>query len=168
MAEVPAAPSWPSGIAIRTFVPGEDEHAVYEASEEAFADTWDHVREDFGEYEAYFQSETFDPSLTLLAVAGKEVAGVALGQRREERRLESDRETAVAIGWIESLSVRQPYRRRGVALALLRHAFGEFYRRGVLRVGLFVDAESETGAVELYLAAGMRPVREWIEYEKLL
>jgi len=168
MKGAPAAPVWPSGIGVRPFVLGEDEHAVYEAAEEAFADHWDHVREDYDEYEAYFQSEDFDPSLTLLAVEGQEIAGVALCQSREERRPEQGEDTVAALGWIESLSVRQPYRRRGVALALLRHAFGEFHRRGVNNVALFVDAESETGAVQLYQAAGMRPVREWIEYEKLL
>ena len=120
------------------------------------------MREDFDDYEAYFQREDFDPALTFLAVADQDIAGVALCERREERGAQ----TAVALGWIESLSVRPSYRHRGIGLALLHQAFGAFYRRGVRRVALFVDAQNATGAVELYRAAGMQPYREWIDYEK--
>jgi mycothiol synthase len=162
MVGAPSVPIWPEGIAVRTFIPGHDEYAVYEAAEEAFADHWDHVREDFDDYAAYFQREDFDPALTLLAVAGQDIAGVALCQQREERDLQS----TVALGWIESLSVRPSHRRRGIGLALLHQAFGAFYRRGVHRVAVFVDAQNTTGAVELYRAAGMQPYREWIDYEK--
>jgi mycothiol synthase len=162
MAAAPLLPSWPDGVTVRTFLPGQDERAVYEASEEAFADHWDYVREDFEEYRQYFQSEDFDPALTFLAEQGHDIVGVALCQQREERSAEA----SVAMGWIDSLSVRRPYRRRGIALALMRHIFGEFYHRGLHRVALFVDAQSETGAVDLYRAAGMRPIREWVEYEK--
>ena len=162
MGGAPPVPAWPEGIAVRTFVPGQDDYAVYEAAEEAFADLWDHVREDVNDYEEYFQSEDFDPALTFLAMAGQDIAGVALCEQREERSVE----TAVALGWIESLSVRPSYRHRGIGLALLHHAFGAFYRRGVRRVALFVDAQNATGAVEMYRAAGMQPYREWIDYEK--
>lgn len=37
----------------------------------------------------------------------------------------------------------------------LLHSFGEFYKRGVMTVGLGVDAESLTGATRLYERAGM-------------
>jgi mycothiol synthase len=162
MEETPPVPAWPEGIVVRTFVPGQDDHAVYEAAEEAFAGHWDHVPEDFDAYDAYYHSEDFDPTLTLLAVAGQDIAGVALCQQREERSAQA----SVALGWIESLSVRPPYRHRGIGLALLHQAFGVFYRRGVRRVALFVDAQNTTGAVELYRAAGMQPYREWMDYEK--
>jgi mycothiol synthase len=158
----PPVPTWPVGIAVRTFVPGQDDYAVYEAAEEAFADHWDHVPEDFDDYEAYFQREDFDPTLTFLAVAGQDIAGVVLCEQREERGADM----SMALGWIESLSVRSSYRHRGIGLALLHQAFGEFYRRGVCRVALFVDAQNTTGAMELYRAAGMQPYREWIDFEK--
>ena len=48
------------------------------------------------------------------------------------------------------------------------HAFGEFHRRGMTRVGLDVDAENLTGAVRLYERAGMRIVKRRDTYEKLL
>jgi mycothiol synthase len=160
--EAPAISSWPEGVTIRTFIPGQDDYAVYRAAEEAFSDHWDYAPEEFADYADYFQSAGFDPSLNFLAMHGQDIAGVALCQQREER----ETQTTVALGWIDSLSVRRPYRRRGIALALLRHIFGEFYRRGSRQVALFVDAQSETSAIDLYRAAGMYPFREWIEYEK--
>jgi mycothiol synthase len=160
--ETPAIPSWPDGIAVRTFIPGQDDYAVYEAAEEAFSDHWDYAPEEFADYVDYFQSAGFDPTLTFLAMQAQDIAGVALCQQREEREADN----TVALGWIDSLSVRRPYRRRGIAIGLLHHIFGEFYRRGVRQVALFVDAQSETGAIDLYRAAGMYPFREWIDYEK--
>ena len=72
------------------------------------------------------------------------------------------------MGWVNSLGVRRPWRRRGLALALLRHAFGVFYRRGKTKVGLGVDATSLTGATRLYEKAGMHVQRKSVTYEKVL
>jgi ribosomal protein S18 acetylase RimI-like enzyme len=64
--------------------------------------------------------------------------------------------------------VRRPWRRRGIALALLHHAFRELAARGKPRAGLGVDSESLTGATRLYERAGMRVVREGYEYERVV
>jgi mycothiol synthase len=71
---------------------------------------------------------------------------------------------------VGTLGVRRPWRRRGVALALLQHSFGEFYRRGLRKAGLGVDASSLTGATRLYRKAGMRsdPAYQYDLYEKEL
>jgi mycothiol synthase len=157
MSEPPAQPEWPAGIAVRAFIPGQDERPIYEAMEEAFADHWGHAPHTFEEYAQWnFQGERYDPSLYVLAVDGEAIAGCALCRRRPD------------MGWVGGLGVRQAYRRRGVGLALLQQAFGEFYRRGERAVGLGVDAQNPTGAVQLYERAGMRPIREWVEYAKEL
>jgi len=36
--EEPSGPEWPKGMAVKTFVPGRDERAVFEAVEDAFGD----------------------------------------------------------------------------------------------------------------------------------
>jgi mycothiol synthase len=66
------------------------------------------------------------------------------------------------------VGVRRPWRKRGLGLALLRHAFTEYHRRGVPRVGLSVDAESITGAPRLYGRAGMRVRESYIIHLKEL
>jgi mycothiol synthase len=40
----PPEPEWPPGLEVRTFVPGRDERAVFEAVEDAFRDVWDRTR----------------------------------------------------------------------------------------------------------------------------
>ena len=65
-----------------------------------------------------------------------------------------------------TLGVRRPWRKRGLGLALLRHSFNEFYRRGKRKVGLGVDAQNLTGALRLYENAGMHVDQTSDLYEK--
>jgi ribosomal protein S18 acetylase RimI-like enzyme len=64
--------------------------------------------------------------------------------------------------------VRRPWRRRGLGLALLRRAFGEFQRRGERLVQLGVDAASPTGATRLYERVGMRTITTLDDWTKAL
>ena len=149
-------PAWSEGLAVRTFVPGRDERAVFEAVEDAFRDVWDRPRGTFERFVAMTQNENFDPSLWFLATEGEEIAGAALCK------------TVAGEGWVDVVGVRRPWRRRGLGLALLRHAFGEYHRRGVRRVELSVDAGSVTGAPRLYGRAGMRQKTVYVVYQKEL
>jgi ribosomal protein S18 acetylase RimI-like enzyme len=69
------------------------------------------------------------------------------------------------LGFVNTLGVRRPWRRRGLGEALLQHAFGEFYRRGRKQVGLGVDASSLTGATRLYEKVGMHVAQQVDLYE---
>ena len=70
------------------------------------------------------------------------------------------------MGWVQSLSVRRPWRRAGLGRALLLNAFRQFHERGERRIGLGVDAESPTGATRLYERAGMKVAEELAIYRK--
>jgi GNAT superfamily N-acetyltransferase len=96
------------------------------------------------------------PDLQFLAMAGDTIAGMALCRYLED------------FGWVDVLGVRRPWRKQGLGLALLHHAFGEFYRRGTADVGLGVDSQSLTGATRLYARAGMHPLVHYDVYEKEL
>jgi mycothiol synthase len=146
------APLWPGGLRPRTYDPGRDEDAVWQAAQDAFADHWEFhpvSLETWREFAA--TAPRFDPELWWLVEDGGELAAVSLNFWH----FSGDRQ----FGWIGTLGVRRPWRRRGLALALLRHSFADFAARGATRVGLGVDAENTTGAVRLYERAGMRPVR---------
>jgi ribosomal protein S18 acetylase RimI-like enzyme len=93
---------------------------------------------------------------------GPEIAGVSLCYPR----IDEDPE----MGWVGTLGVRRPWRRRGLALALLQHSFNILAKRGVRKAGLGVDAHSLTGATRLYEKAGMRSDPRWqfSQYEKEL
>jgi mycothiol synthase len=155
----PESPDWPEGISLSTLQTGE-ERAVYDAFRETWLDTWAPEEETFEEWAHWtYEREGFEPSLWFLARDGEEIAGFALC-RVHETRPDS--------GLVGILGVRRPWRRRGLGEALLRHSFGEFYRRGFPRVVLGVDAGSPTGATRLYERVGMQVVRRLDFYEKAL
>jgi ribosomal protein S18 acetylase RimI-like enzyme len=152
-------PVWPEGIALKTYNPETDAEAVYRADTEAFRDHFGFVEQPFESGFKDFmhnmtQFEGFDPTLW------DEIAGISLCRPRAYDDLE--------LGFVNTLAVRRPWRKRGLGLALLRHSFNEFYRRGNRKVGLGVDAENLTGALRLYEKAGMHVHRQYNLYEKEL
>lgn len=163
----PPKPLWPENITIRTPEDAAGEiAAIYQVDNEAFQDHFGHVEQPFEEGLAEF-SHWFlnnknhnDPSLWFLAMDGDEIAGIALCLRKD---YEDE-----GCGHINSLAVRRPWRKKGLGLALLHHAFGEYYRRGFRRVSLGVDALNLTGALRLYEKAGMHVDRQFDLYEKEL
>jgi mycothiol synthase len=159
LGEEPRQPSWPEGVSVRVFQSG-DERPVYDAVREAWLDTWEPFEDPYEEW-AHFTTDRqdFDPSLWFLACEGAEIAGFSLCQPSE---------TQPGAGWVGTLGVRRPWRRRGLGEALLRHSFAQFWKRGFRRIGLGVDAASPTGATRLYERAGMHVVRRLDFYEKEL
>jgi mycothiol synthase len=148
LVEASAAPVWPPGVAVRRFRRQRDEAAVHAASEEAFQDHWRPDSMDLDEWLVFrFAAPDLDLDLWWVAWDGDEVAGSLQAF-----------ETPLG-GYIDSLSVRRPWRGRGLGRALLREAFAELRRRGLPRAYLGVDAENPTGAMGLYESVGMGPKR---------
>ena len=157
MSEAPFAPEWPDHVTVRTFIPGQDDRTAYAAVDEAFQDHWGHMEGNFDEWKHWtIERENFDPSLWYLAFEGDEIAGASLCTYQMDD------------GWVDTLAVRRPWRRKGLGMALLLHSFGEFSRRGKYKVGLGVDSQNLTGATRLYERAGMHVARLYISYEKEL
>ena len=165
MDEAPPAPLWPEGVKVRTFDPEKDMEAVYQALVDSFRDHFGFVEEPYEQgLEAFKQLNTgyegFDPTLFFLAEEAGQIAGISLCPPCSLADPQS--------GWISSLGVRRPWRKRGLGLALLLHSFGEYYARGLRRVGLSVDADSLTGALRLYEKAGMKVKEALDHYEREL
>ena len=153
--EVPAAPTWPQGMMVRTVVPGQEERIVFETVQEAFGDLRGYLPTSYEEWEHWMvKREDVDLSLWFLAWDEQELAGCSLCEYR------------AGGGWIEQLAVRRPWRHQGLGMALLLYSFGAFYRRGTTEVRLLVDAESLTGATRLYERAGMQSIRQYDNYVK--
>jgi len=161
---IPQIPNWPEGVKLRPYA-AQDLREVYGAHREAF-------RDHFGNVELPFESglEQFkhgleddpqhDPSLWFIAWDGNEIAGYCLCRSASP----SDH----AAGYVSVLGVRRAWRKHGLGLAFLQHAFGEFHRRGQTHVELGVDAKSLTGALRLYEKAGMHVHRQIDIFEKEL
>ena len=147
------APGPPNGIALRTF--GEqDAEALRAALNDAFAETpGHHDISPLGFREFHLNSRGVDTTLWTLAWSGDDVAGFVLAY--------PERVGDPALGWVGTLAVRKPWRRRGLGGTLLLTSFRDLYDRGRRRVGLGVDAENVDGAVRLYERAGMHVVQRF-------
>ena len=154
--EPPLLPDWPAGIVVRACASEADERLAYAAVDEAFRDHWGWTPSTFESWSRRKKHDGFDRSLWFLAEDGDQVAGAVVCSQREQS------------GYVHDVAVRRPWRRRGLGLALLRHAFGAFYDRGTRRVELGVDAQSPTGATRLYEGAGMRATHQFAVYQKEL
>jgi mycothiol synthase len=153
MDQLPPEPVWPAGLEIRPYT-SELLDAVYEADQEVFRDHWGHVRQEFEVWQYWtVKREGFDPQLWFLAFAGEEIAAYALCSYEH------------GDAWVGELGVKRAWRQQGLGLALLHHAFGEFYRRGDRKVTLNVDSQSLTGATRLYTRAGMHQIFQMESYE---
>ena len=153
--EVPTVP----GIRIRPVDHPAEARALHQAHQEAFSTHWEFRPMPWEEWEEKrIGRETFDATLWWVAVDEDEIAGIAMCEHKRD----PDQ------GWVDALGVRPAYRRRGIAEALLKTAFAEFFRRGERKVGLGVDAESPTGATRLYERAGMRTLWHATVWEKEL
>lgn len=152
----------PEGITLRTARPGgEDDYALYLATEDGFQDHYGFIPMSYENWHsANIAYSHYDPTLYFLAMDGEEIAAVCLC----ERNIPEDEK----MGWISKVAVRRPWRRQGIAEALLYHSFHEFKRRGQARAGLGVDAGSLTGATRLYEKAGMHVAKAYHNFEKAL
>ncbi len=156
----PPAPRWPDGVTVRRYVPGLDDEVLWRTHQDAFADVATHLpiaRDDYLD-DRIRRDERFDPGLVLLAEvtdpegpARPAVIGVAVCR--------AGTEVAAEDGLVRDLGVIPEWRRRGVAMALLRTAFAAFRDRGLTGVALEVDDVTLDGAVALYRRAGMRITR---------
>jgi mycothiol synthase len=147
-------PAFPPGI--RGDSIGYDEaRAFKDALDEAFVDEWGWEPVAFEEWKRLrLDVPETDLGLWFVARDGDEIAAAA--------RCESGRWGG---GFVGAIGVRPRWRRRGLGLALLQHAFAEFHRRGERTVRLGVDTQNPTGATRLYERAGMRVESEEVVYE---
>jgi mycothiol synthase len=139
----------PEGLELRPVTP--DQHRrIWEAEGEAFRDHWKSREPTEADFEVTFRREELDTDLWVVAWDGDEVAGVVqtwiwasenavLGVRR---------------GWLEHISVRRPWRRRGLGRAITAAALHRLRDAGMADAMLGVDAENPTGALGLYEGLG--------------
>lgn len=148
----PPAPVWPDGVTVRTATTG-DVPAVWAAHQAAFADLPTSWPSDLAAWreDRLGRDPAFDPSLWFLAEHDTQLVGVCLCR--------SGTPEAPEVGDVRDLGVVPAWRRRGVALALLRTALAAFRARGLTGAALEVDDVTLDGAVRLYRAAGMRVAR---------
>jgi ribosomal protein S18 acetylase RimI-like enzyme len=144
----------PPGIELRPMRRPDDEYAVHDCVEEAFADHFRYAPLPFDEFWAPFDDTPAEDQIWLVACDGPEIVGVALGLSLER------------YGYVDLLAVRRPWRGRHIGLALLAGTLVRLRDLGHGQLTLGVDATNPTGAAHLYRRAGMTVRQRVLYYEK--
>ncbi|MBE0690621.1 MAG: GNAT family N-acetyltransferase, partial [Anaerolineae bacterium] len=159
----PEPVSLPEGFTLRRVARDDDWKPILDCTRDAWRDHFGYIESPFEEHYARWQrrwQDQFKPDLWLAAMDGETVAGVCLCMENFNDN--------PGNGWVSTLAVRRAYRRRGLAMALLSHAFVALHGLGKTQVGLGVDASSLTGATRLYERAGMAVKTRYDLFEKEL
>ena len=155
--------SLPAGLELRPVMP-EQHRAIWEADTEAFEDHFEAAVRDEADFSQFYDHPDVDTALWQVAWDGDEVAGsVVNGIYPYENA-----ELGLDIGWLDHVSVRRPWRRRGLAGALIARSLAVLRDRGMTLGALGVDADNPTGALGLYERLGFTPHQTWVTYRKPL
>ncbi len=154
----------PPGLELRPVRP-EHYRQIWDASHEAFRDHWGYSPWPEAKYERWLKSPVeFMPELWQVAwdVAKDEVAGQVQTYINAQENEALNRRR----GYSEAISVRRPYRRRGLARAIIFESLRTLKAQGMTESALSVDADSLTGATRLYESCGFVVDSTFVVYRK--
>lgn len=159
-ASLPDAPM-PERLEVR---PVEESHLrqIWRASLEAFQDHWGEPEPTEEQYQRFISSPLFNSDLWKVAWDGDEVAGMVLNFVDEN----ANQTYGVKRGWTEDISVRRPWRKRGLATALIVESIRMFRELGFEETALGVDTENHSGALKIYEKIGYRIAASKTVYQK--
>lgn len=141
--------SLPEGIEVRPLRP-EHYRQVWEAGVEAFADHWGGIAGGEEMFQRFFSGPSFEPDVWRVAWDGDQVAGYVSNVVMRE----FNEATGARRGLLAGVSVRRPWRGRGLARALVSQSLVALRDRGMTEAVLGVDADNPTGAIGVYEANG--------------
>ncbi|WHT17945.1 GNAT family N-acetyltransferase [Crossiella sp. CA-258035] len=160
----PATAPMPEGLHLTDFPVSEDE-AVRLAHVEAFGDHWGSPYADPEHWQHHFVgSSQFRRDLSRVAYDGDQIAGYVLCFQGEHDRGAHGQERV----WLGDIGVRRPWRRRGLAAAMIADVLARFVEAGVPRAVLGVDADNPTGALGVYRRAGFVVTQRWVSHGERL
>ena len=143
-------PPMPEGIEVRPVEGRARMRQLFDADVEAFADHWGGFSSSDATFEQWLAEPDLDPSLFVVGWDGHEIAGAVVNviNVKENEALKRSR------GLLDSVFVRRPWRRRGLAAALVARSLVLLRDRGMTSAWLGVDATNPNGAVGVYERAG--------------
>jgi ribosomal protein S18 acetylase RimI-like enzyme len=149
--EIPDHPL-PEGIEVRPAFPSEYRQ-VWDANVEAFRDHWGATIPPESEFQEWILNKNyFQPYLWQIAWDGDEIAGMVLNFIN----LTENQERGRLRGYTEGISVRRPWRGKGIAKALICRSMKMMKALGMTEVALGVDSQNISGATKLYYGLGYR------------
>jgi mycothiol synthase len=160
--DVPDAPL-PDGLELRP-VTADQHRAIFDAEREAFRDHWSSREQTEEDFKLTFGREELDTDLWVVAWDGDEIAGVV----QNWIWADENAQLGVARGWLEHISVRRPWRRRGLGRAITAESLRRLAAAGMTEAVLGVDAENPTGALGLYEGLGFEVYQRAVSYRREL
>ncbi|MEE4193953.1 MAG: GNAT family N-acetyltransferase [Anaerolineae bacterium] len=145
----------PAGVVIR----GAEENEyrkVFDAFNEAFHDHWGYAEMNDEDFASWQQGRHFQPELWKIAWDGDQVCGTVLNYVDEAENEEYNRKR----GYTETISVRRPWRGKGIAKAAIAESIRMFTAMGMEECALGVDAENPSGALRLYQSLGFKEAED--------
>jgi mycothiol synthase len=161
-APIPDAPL-PEGIDIRP-VTQEQWRTIFDAENEAFRDHWGYREGTERVFEATFAKSQLDTSLWVVAWDGDQVAAVVQNWIWPEE----NESLGIQRGWLEHISVRRRWRRRGLGRAITAISLGRLRGRGMTDGMLGVDSANPHGALGLYVGLGFQVATRSAAYRRSL
>lgn len=158
--EVPDVPL-PHGLELRPITP-DLYRRMWDADVEAFQDHWGGFDASDAAFQRYLDAPDNDPTLWVVAFDGDEVAAAVINTIYAEE----NRALGVRRGWLDSVFTRRPWRRRGLARALIARSLVALRERGMTSAMLGVDAENPSGALGLYESAGFGVVTRFTAWRR--
>jgi ribosomal protein S18 acetylase RimI-like enzyme len=153
----------PEGFEVRPVTP-EHYRPVWEAMVEAFRDHWGEQEVEEEEFPRWMDEPHWQPHLWQIAWHGSDVAGMVQNYIDEDQNAKFNRKR----GYTENIAVRRPYRKQGLASALIVRSLRMLKELGMEEAALGVDTENLSGALRLYEGLGFRAVKRSTDYRKPL
>jgi mycothiol synthase len=156
LTEQPKQLNFPAGMVISSFIPDQHEETLFKIYDETFRDSWGYAKKEFSTWIHQKKGEQYDPSLWFIVWEDSKPVAFLMSRMQEDGL------------FIDLLGVKRPWRKQGIAQAMLLHVFQEAYQRGQNTIVLYVDSDSLTNAHRVYQQVGMRPDSQTAVYSKLL
>jgi ribosomal protein S18 acetylase RimI-like enzyme len=151
----------PDGLVIGAVGDLAEQRRVWDAASEAFRDERGEAEPTEEDWQNELADPLEDPSLWVIAHDGSEVAGGVQGRIDPVENAYHGRER----GYLEGVWVRRPWRRRGLARALIARTFQVLRDRGMTSAYLSVDGLNPNQAMDLYEGLGFTSVSTTYDWQ---
>lgn len=133
------------------------------AHNEAFSDHWGSEPLTAEVWHSQFVgSPNFRSDLTVCVLDGRQISGYCLSYHAPHEA----EVTGHADGWLGQIGVRRPWRKRGVATAIICRVMALMAEVGLDRAALGVDSDNQSGALRLYERLGFVTEHREIRWAK--